>query len=130
MIVFDALGVVVPDMAAGIDFYSRLGLEFPLDAANEGHVEATLPGGIRFMMDTQEIVSSFDADWSPVAGTTVGLAFLCDSAADVDVAYRSIVDAGYTGVLEPFDAFWGQRYATVHDPGGNRVDLFAPLDVA
>ncbi|MFL6036949.1 MAG: glyoxalase, partial [Gaiellaceae bacterium] len=28
---------------------------------------------------------------------------------------------------EPFDAFWGQRYATVVDPDGNAVDLFAPL---
>jgi uncharacterized glyoxalase superfamily protein PhnB len=27
----------------------------------------------------------------------------------------------------PFDAFWGQRYATVLDPDGNTVDLFAPL---
>lgn len=27
----------------------------------------------------------------------------------------------------PSDAFWGQRYATVHDPDGNPIDLFAPL---
>jgi hypothetical protein len=26
------------------------------------------------------------------------------------------------------DAFWGQRYATVLDPDGNPVDLFAPLE--
>ncbi|MCZ6462364.1 MAG: glyoxalase, partial [Actinobacteria bacterium] len=25
------------------------------------------------------------------------------------------------------DAFWGQRYATVLDPDGNAIDLFAPL---
>ncbi|MGZ8752484.1 MAG: VOC family protein, partial [Acidimicrobiia bacterium] len=24
-------------------------------------------------------------------------------------------------------AFWGQRYATIHDPDDNAVDLFAPL---
>ena len=29
--------------------------------------------------------------------------------------------------LEPMDAFWGQRYATVLDPDGNSVDLFAEL---
>jgi catechol 2,3-dioxygenase-like lactoylglutathione lyase family enzyme len=28
---------------------------------------------------------------------------------------------------EPYDAFWGQRYANVADPDGNAVDLFAPL---
>lgn len=36
-----------------------------------------------------------------------------------------------TGVVPsdvvPFDAPWGQRYATVLDPDGNGVDLFAPL---
>ena len=31
---------------------------------------------------------------------------------------------------EPFDAFWGQRYATVRDPDGNAVDLFAALPSA
>jgi hypothetical protein len=24
------------------------------------------------------------------------------------------------------DAFWGMRYALVHDPDGNGVDLFCP----
>jgi uncharacterized glyoxalase superfamily protein PhnB len=28
------------------------------------------------------------------------------------------------------DAFWGQRYATVLDPDGNSVDLFASLEDA
>ena len=40
---------------------------------------------------------------------------------------RKVVGAGFTGKTEPFDAFWGQRYATVVDPDGNPVDLFAPL---
>ena len=33
----------------------------------------------------------------------------------------------WRAISPPFDAFWGQRYATVHDPDGNPVDLFAPL---
>jgi uncharacterized glyoxalase superfamily protein PhnB len=31
------------------------------------------------------------------------------------------------GRKEPWDAFWGQRYAVVADPDGNHVDLYAPL---
>jgi uncharacterized glyoxalase superfamily protein PhnB len=31
------------------------------------------------------------------------------------------------GLKAPWDAFWGQRYAFLQDPDGNRVDLFAPL---
>ena len=42
-------------------------------------------------------------------------------------AYAELTGAGAEGALEPWDAFWGMRYAIVHDPDGNPVDLFAPL---
>ena len=58
----------------------------------------------------------------------VGLAFLCDSPAEVDRVHAGLVQAGYQSIHEPFDAFWGQRYATVRDPDGNAVDLFAATD--
>ena len=45
----------------------------------------------------------------------------------VDRLYAELTEAGYTGQREPWDAFWGQRYATVADPDGNGVDLFAWL---
>jgi uncharacterized glyoxalase superfamily protein PhnB len=41
--------------------------------------------------------------------------------------YAELMSAGYESQHEPWDAFWGQRYATVRDPDGNGVDLFAPL---
>jgi catechol 2,3-dioxygenase-like lactoylglutathione lyase family enzyme len=28
---------------------------------------------------------------------------------------------------QPWDAFWGMRYATVLDPDGNGIDLYCPL---
>ena len=45
----------------------------------------------------------------------------------MDRWYAELTDAGYHGHLKPWDAFWGQRYAVLHDPDGNGVDLFAPL---
>jgi uncharacterized glyoxalase superfamily protein PhnB len=57
----------------------------------------------------------------------MALAFECANAADVDATYAKVVGEGFTGKTEPYDAFWGQRYATVDDPDGNSVDLFAPL---
>jgi uncharacterized glyoxalase superfamily protein PhnB len=45
----------------------------------------------------------------------------------VDETYARVVAAGFTGEKEPYDAFWGQRYANVADPDGNVVDLFAAL---
>lgn len=46
--------------------------------------------------------------------------FAIDRAPEV---VAELVAAGYRGVKEPFDAFWGMRYATVLDPDGNGVDL-------
>ena len=113
-------------MAKALAFYRRLGLEIPADADREGHVEATA-GGLRIAWDTVEVVHSFDPDWSPPVGSQrLGLAFLCDSPAEVDTVYAELVDDGYKGNKEPWDASWGQRYAVVEDPDGNPVDLFAP----
>jgi catechol 2,3-dioxygenase-like lactoylglutathione lyase family enzyme len=124
----DALGVVVSDMARAVAFYRRLGLEFEAGAEDQPHTEAATPGGVRFMLDTEETVQSFSA-WSPPTGGSprVALAFLCDGPSDVDRLHGELVEAGGTSHVEPFDAPWGQRYATVHDPDGNPVDLFAPL---
>jgi uncharacterized glyoxalase superfamily protein PhnB len=125
---FDLIGLVVENLARSLAFYRKLGFDLPPDADTEPHVEATLPGGLRIAWDTVETVRSFDPGWTaPSGGHRVALAFACDSAADVDATYRALVDAGHDGHKEPWDAFWGQRYAVVLDPGGNSVDLFASL---
>ena len=126
----DAIGVVVSDLQRAVHFYGLLGLEFPedLDPDGHGHVEVDMPGGLRFMLDTEDTIRSFAPDWSPPSGDqrTV-LAFLCDSPAEVDRLYEELVAAGGQAHREPWDAFWGQRYAEVKDPDGNVVDLFAAL---
>jgi uncharacterized glyoxalase superfamily protein PhnB len=125
---FDLLGLVVADMAASMAFYRRLGLVFPDGAEKEPHAEAVLPGGLRFALDDVETVRSFDPEWEPPSGGhRIGLAFTCADPTDVDRVYGELTAAGYESHKEPWDAFWGQRYAQVRDPDGNVVDLFAPL---
>lgn len=122
---FDALGIIVSDMHRSLSFYRLLGLE-PKEQM-DGHVELPLARGLRLLLDTEEVIKSF-SDWEPPAGGhRVGLAFLCDTPPEVDDRYNEIISAGYRGHVEPFDAPWGQRYATVLDPDGNPVDLFAAL---
>ena len=123
----DLIGMVVENMARSLAFYRHLGLELPPEADQQPHVETTLPGGLRLAWDTVEIVRSFDPDWAPPSGgPRMGLAFRLDTPAEVDRAYDELVSLGYEGYKKPWDAFWGQRYAVVHDPDGNGVDLFAP----
>jgi catechol 2,3-dioxygenase-like lactoylglutathione lyase family enzyme len=124
----DVVGIVVADMAKSLAFYRALGLAVPPDADEQPHVEVPLGGGMRLLLDTEETVRSFHPDWRPPAGAgRVGFACSLPDAAAVDAAYAELTGAGYHGELAPFDAFWGQRYATVHDPDGNGVDLYAPL---
>jgi catechol 2,3-dioxygenase-like lactoylglutathione lyase family enzyme len=122
------VGVVVQDMARSLAFYRRLGLDIPAGADGEQHVEVTMPGGLKLAFDTVETIHSFDPSWTPVTGSPrMSLAFACDSPAEVDKLYGDLTAAGYEGHLEPWDAFWGMRYAVLHDPDGNGVDLFCPM---
>ena len=124
----DLFGLVVRDMAASLNFYRLLGMEIPAEMDNEGHVEVTLPGGLRLAWDSLEVILSFNDEWQTPVGHRIGIAFLCDSPTEVDGLYDAVVAAGYEGHKRPWDAFWGQRYAQVKDPDGNVVDLFAPLE--
>ena len=121
---FDFLGVVVSDMARSVAFYRRLGLDFPEGSESEGHAEAQLPGGMRYGLDTEDVIRSFDADWQRHVG---GGAFRCESPEEVDRVFAELVEAGGSAHKEPWDAFWGQRYAQLLDPDGIPVDLYAAL---
>jgi catechol 2,3-dioxygenase-like lactoylglutathione lyase family enzyme len=121
------VGIVVADMARTLAFYRLLGVDIPADADAEPHVDVELAGGFRLAFDTEETIAGFHPAWKPGTGGRVGLAFALPDPAAVDAAYAELTGAGHHGELKPFDAFWGMRYATVHDPDGTGVDLFALL---
>ena len=121
----DAIGIVSADLKATVRFYRLVGLQVP--DSNEDHIEAVTSGGIRVMFDTLELIKQIDPDWVQPAGRAIGLAFRCLNAKDVDEVYARVVAGGFRGKAPPYDAFWGQRSATVLDPDGNGVDLFADL---
>jgi uncharacterized glyoxalase superfamily protein PhnB len=122
----NAIGIVVSDMERSLAFYRLIGLEVP-ETPGEGHVEATLANGTRLMFDSEEVIKSFQPEWTRQTGNQLSLAFECGSPAEVDEAYARMVDAGFHGEKEPWDAFWGQRYAQLADPDGVPVDLYAAL---
>lgn len=80
------------------------------------------------MFDTEQTIASFHPGWTaPTSPGRVVLASGLSAPADVDAVFTRVTDAGHPALLKPFDAPWGQRYATVADPDGTSVDLCAPL---
>ena len=125
----NAIGIVASDMATSIRYYRLLGLDVP-DTPGEGHVEAKMPSGMRLMLDSEEVVESFLPEWSRATGNQLSLAFECATPAEVDEIYARVTGAGFEGEKEPWDAFWGQRYALLRDPDGVEVNLYATLESA
>jgi catechol 2,3-dioxygenase-like lactoylglutathione lyase family enzyme len=122
-----AVGIVAADLQRSLDFYRLLGLAIP--ETDGPHVDVQLPGGNRLLFDTEETIKSFHPQWvAPESTGRLGLAFGFASPSEVDAVFEKITAAGHPATLKPYDAPWGQRYATVADPDGNWVDLFAPLE--
>lgn len=126
MPLLNAVAIVVSDMARSIRFYRLLGLAVP-ETPDEGHIDTFLPNGVRFMLDTEDVVRSFRPEWRRETGNQLGLAFECESPEQVDEVYARVTAAGFHGEKEPWDAVWGQRYAQLQDPDGVSVDLYAAL---
>ena len=64
------LNVIVRDMAASLDFYQRLGIAIPGEAAGD-HVQLKMPGGFSLELDTAESARLWHAGWRgtrPVPG--------------------------------------------------------------
>jgi uncharacterized glyoxalase superfamily protein PhnB len=118
--------IATKGMQRALDFYRLLGLDIP---ESEGpHVEVDLPGGNTLAFDDEEVIAGMHPGWiPPTQQGRVALAFRVNDPSDVDALYERITSAGHGGASEPFDAPWGQRYATVTDPDGTSVDLFCPL---
>jgi catechol 2,3-dioxygenase-like lactoylglutathione lyase family enzyme len=122
----NAIGIVAADMGESIRFYRLLGLDVP-ETPDEGHVDTFLPNGVRFMLDSEEVMGSFIDGWQRETGNQISIAFECASPAEVDEIYARVTEAGFHGDKEPWDAVWGQRYALLKDPSGVDVNLYAPL---
>jgi catechol 2,3-dioxygenase-like lactoylglutathione lyase family enzyme len=124
----NAIDFIVSDLDATMAFYRHLGLEFAIDPNMPGHASCDLPSGLHLMLDTEELRGPTLPGWTrPTGGPRNCLTFEFPSPAEVDATYAELTAAGYRSLQEPWDAFWGMRYATVADPDGNGIDLYAGL---
>ena len=121
------VGVVVRDMPAALRFYRLLGLEIASHEDASPHVEYVAPSGYAIGFVSEAMVRQTDPQWIDRVGSRVNLQFAFSHPREVDAAHRRLVAAGYRTYQEPWDAFWGQRFARIVDPDENVVNLFAEL---
>lgn len=126
--ILDAVAVSTTDMTRAKAFYALLGFEFEGGFESDDHVEPVRRAGEpRLMIDSAALMEKLTGE-APHAPNHSIFAMLCDSPDEVDAYTADIKAAGFTVLVEPWDAFWGQRYATVADADGYRIDLFAALE--
>lgn len=120
------VGVIVEDMARAAEFYRRLGVDVPDDAAEQDFVEVKM-NGLSFFLSTKEQ----NAKWDPARREISGdgyrmiLEFYLDDPATLDTKYEELTGSGYAGHCAPYDVTPTLRFAMVDDPDGNTVLLSA-----
>jgi uncharacterized glyoxalase superfamily protein PhnB len=119
------ISLVTGDVDASIAFYRALGVPIPDEANWRSHHVGIPITGSQFDLDSVELTKGYDAAWQ---GTGVIVIMRVPTREAVDEAYARVVGAGHPGHLEPFDAFWGARYAVVRDPDGNHIGIMSPQD--
>jgi catechol 2,3-dioxygenase-like lactoylglutathione lyase family enzyme len=129
----DQVNLIAQNVEASRNFYSRLGLEFgdlsdPVWADHHVSADHGEHGGIDLDIDSTSFVQKWDAGWP--GGTGVVIGFKVDSRQEVDDLVAGLAADGISVQQEPFDAFWGARYAVVSDPDGNGVGIMSPIDPA
>ena len=124
----DAISVTSTNLKKTVEFYSLLGFTFPPFEDDEKHIEPhTELGHVRLMIDSADLIETIIGH-TPMPANHSSFAVLCNTPQEVDTITSKITASGFAVVKEPWDAFWGQRYAIVKDPDGYMVDLFAPLN--
>jgi len=132
--VLDQINLVVKDMEAMATFYGRLGLDLPT-ATDEWavwaphHRNSEGETGLHLDLDSPEFAQVWNEGW-PTGRVGAVIGFRLPTRDAVDELYDQLAVDGYTAQQEPYDAFWGARYAVVEDPDGNAVGLMSPVDPA
>lgn len=124
--VVSTIGIWTRDLPASLAFYRLLGLAAP-DPSGAPFASLTLANGLTVLWTTDDVVRAYDPDRpAPERGSRVQIEIQHDTPADVDATYQTALEAGHTGHLPPFDAFWGARFAVLLDPDANPVALTSP----
>ena len=120
-----AIGIITEDLNKSKEFYELFGFNF--ESFGDGnHLEAS-NGNIKIMLDSVELAKKLDPNFEYQLNSVINLCFEFKTLDELSTKFSELKSKGFLIHKEPFDAFWGQKYAVVLDPSGNKVDLFCEL---
>lgn len=123
----NAVAVASSNLKKTVEFYKLIGFNFPDFAEDEQHVDSIhKPGETRLMIDSKKLMTELLGK-APVPANHSNFAIEFDTPSEIDTITKNLHSNGFTVLKQPWDAFWGQRYAVVVDPDGYHVDLYANL---
>ena len=113
-----AITLVTADMAASAAFYEVLGSEVVF-----GGVEASFT---TLKLNNEQFLNlQLDAMWVPAERVWGRFILWVDN---VDAMHKAFIAAGFTPLMAPSDAVWGERYFHILDPAGHEVSIARRLD--
>jgi uncharacterized glyoxalase superfamily protein PhnB len=133
-VTFQQVNLAVRDIGQSIAFYRLLGIDLPdayewPEGSGAHHVDVTMPSGQRLALDDHAMIAIWHPGFEPGRGSATPVVGLqVDDRSEVDELAQRVSAAGYHVAVEPYDAFFGSRYAVVVDPDGHHVGLRSPVD--
>lgn len=120
--------LIIKGAGAAMDFYAKAFGAVELSRFGMPGSDLLLHGLLRIGDSLLMVVDEFPPEFgcagaaapATCGSTTVTLHLYVP---DVDAAYQRALAAGCTTVMEPMDAFWGDRYGQVQDPYGHQWAL-------
>jgi catechol 2,3-dioxygenase-like lactoylglutathione lyase family enzyme len=116
------LGLIPQDMDKSLEFYRRLGVDFPERSEGRPHIGVKMGSDLTFFLNTTELVNVADRP------RTV-LEFYLKEPAAVDAKYKELIDFGYQSYRAPFEVPQLKIYfAMIYDPDRNIILLSGDLE--
>ena len=114
----NAITLVTADMAASVKFYGVLGSEVVFGGAGASFTTLKVNDG-------QFLNLQLDQAWVRPERVWGRFILWVDN---VDLVHDAFSAAGFTPLMAPSDAVWGERYFHILDPAGHEVSIARRLD--
>lgn len=123
--VLDQINLICGDVKASLAFYRRLDVKVPEDnvwrtptGAHHINTEPTGEKPLHLELDSTTFAQAWNPAWKGRADLRgrIFVGFRVPARVDVDAVFRDMMSAGYRGLQEPIDAFWGSRSQSSRTP--------------